>query len=490
MTAGSARQFAGRRHGAAAVTALRLLAGIVAAAMLAACAVGPDYRRPTAPVPAGWSEPGDWKVAEPADDAARDGWWLVFGDVQLAALVARVDDGFSLAAAQARVGQARAAAEQARAALFPTVGTTVSPTRSRSSAALGATTTVPGRTITRYALSADLSWEADVWGRISRGVESARASEDAARADYVAARLSTQVQLVQNYLLLRVADAQRALFDASVAGFERSLQLTENRYRAGVAARADVVQAQAQLESARAQRADLGVQRAQLEHSLSVLTGRSPGAVRVVALDQVPAVPIIPLAQPSQLLERRPDIAAAERRVAAANAQIGVAQAAFFPALTLGVSAGVQSTDLSRWLTLPGRFWSLGPALAQTLFDGGLRRARSAQAIAAYDETVADYRQTVLEAFQQVEDNLAALRVLEEESVFQQRAVDAATRSVELVQNQYRAGLVSYLNVVTAQATALGEQRAALQLAGRRLSAAVALVGALGGGWQEAAAGR
>ncbi len=476
------------RAGVPTTRSVRALLAAVLVALLAACAVGPDYRRPDVPTPAQWSNDppvASAKPAEPADTLAREGWWRAYGDPVLDALVPRIDAGnFSLQSSYARVRQAQALTAQARAAYVPTVNATLAPTRSRSSSALGTSTTIPGRTITRYALSSDVSWEADLWGRVSRGVESATASEQAARADVESARLALQVQLVQDYLLLRVSDVQSRLYEETVAGFARSVELTENRYRAGVAARADVVQAQAQLESARAQAVDLAVQRGQLEHAIAVLTGQAPGAIRIARADRVPPVPDIPVGLPSALLERRPDVAGAERRIAAANAQIGVTKAAWFPSLTLSASAGVQSTDFAHWLELPARFWTLGPALAQTLFDGGLRRARTEQAIAQYDQAVADYRGTVLTAFQQVEDALVALRVLEQEALIQQRAVEAAVRSVELVQNQYRAGLVSYLNVVTAQATALAEQRNALQLAGRRLASSASLVSALGGGWQ------
>jgi NodT family efflux transporter outer membrane factor (OMF) lipoprotein len=295
--------------------------------------------------------------------------------------------------------------------------------------------------------------------------------------------LSAQAALAQSYFQLRALDAQQMLLEQTVAAYDKSLKLVQNQYAAGIVARADVVQATTQIQTTRAQAIDLGVQRAQLEHAIALLVGKPPSALSIPREPLSTALPLVPAAVPSTLLERRPDIAAAERRMAQANAQIGVAKAAFFPALTLSASAGYQSATMADWLTLPSRFWSLGPAIALNLFDGGLRRAQTAQAIAAYDANVAAYRQTVLAAFQQVEDNLAVLRILGEEAEVQGEAVKSAEQSLALALNQYKAGTVNYLSVVVAQTTALANQRAAVDLHSRRVTASVQLIAALGGSW-------
>ncbi|OIQ72609.1 outer membrane protein OprM precursor [mine drainage metagenome] len=318
---------------------------------------------------------------------------------------------------------------------------------------------------------------------IGRGITGLFASVQASAADLQSARLSVQATLAQDYFLLRVADASRKLLDDTVLAYEKSLQVTRNRYVEGVAARGDVVAAETQLKAAQAQAVNVGVQRAQLEHAIAVLTGRAPAEFSIALAAFNPVLPQIPAGVPSALLERRPDIASAERTAAAANARIGVAQAAFYPDLTLTGSAGFQSSTLVQWLSLPSRFWALGPVLAQTLFDGGLRRAQTEQAMAAYDQSVANYRQTALAAFQDVEDNLAALRILEQQAQLQDEAVRAARDSVAIATNQYLAGTVSYLDVVNVQTIALTNERAALAILGSRLTASVLLVKALGGGW-------
>jgi NodT family efflux transporter outer membrane factor (OMF) lipoprotein len=329
----------------------------------------------------------------------------------------------------------------------------------------------------------DASWEADVWGRIRRSVEGAEATAQASAADLDAARLSAQSALAQNYFQLRALDSQQQLLDETVAAYAKSLQLTRNRYAMGVAARVDVVQAEAQLKSTQAQAIDIGVQRARIEHAMAVLLGKPAAAFSLqrAPLNAVP--PDVPVGVPSRLLERRPDVAAAERRVAAANAGIGVAEAAFFPDFTLSASGGFASSSLAQWLTLPNRLWSVGPLVAATLFDGGRRRALSDQAVAAYEGEVATYRQTVLGAFAEVEDNLAALRILEQEAQIQQEALEAARQSLALTLNQYKAGTVSYLDVVTVQAAALNSERAAVDILVRQMDASVLLIKALGGGW-------
>jgi NodT family efflux transporter outer membrane factor (OMF) lipoprotein len=318
---------------------------------------------------------------------------------------------------------------------------------------------------------------------VRRTVESNEASAQASAADLDALRLSTQAELAQNYFQLRALDAQKQMFDDTIAAYQRSLTLTQNQYTAGIVAKVDVIQAQTQLKTTQAQALDIGVQRAQLEHAIALLLGKPASEYSLAPAPLATMPPMMPAGMPSALLERRPDIAAAERRMAAANAQIGVAEAAYYPSLTLSASGGYRSSSFADWLTVPSRFWSVGPALAQTLFDGGLRRAQTAQAIAAYDANVAGYRQIVLTGFKEVEDNLMALRILEEEAAIQDEAVQNARQSVALTTNQYKAGIVSYLNVVTVQATALANERAAVDILNRRLAASVLLVKALGGGW-------
>jgi len=460
---------------------------VILLAALCGCAVGPDYKRPDVEVGAAYREAAGWKPAQPRDEASRGKWWEVFGDPQLNALVESVDiSNQNVLFAEARFRQARALVASSRSAFFPTLDADVSVTRSRSpTGVIGGTTA--GRVITNRSASLSAGWEADLWGGLRRSVESSEANAQAGAADLAAARLSAQAELASNYFQLRILDAQKQLLDDTAAAFQRTLDLTKNRYVAGVAAKVDIVQAETQLKSTQAQAIDTGVQRAQFEHAIAILVGRPPAGLSIAPVPLAVTMPRIPAGLPSELLERRPDIAAAERRVAAANAQIGVAKAAYFPSLTLSASYGSRSADASQWFTAPSRFWSIGPALAQSIFDAGLRRAQSEQAIAAYDATVAEYRQAVLSGFQEVEDNLAALRILEEEAKVQEDAVRAARESVALTTNQYKAGIVSYINVVTVQTTQLNNERTAMGILGRRLVAAAGLIKALGGGWDASA---
>ena len=445
------------------------------ALVLASCAVGPDYRRPQVVAPPQYRESSDWKIAEPRDGVPRGKWWEIFGDPQLNALADKVGaSNQNLRVAEAQYRRAQALVQSARAALFPSLAGSLGVTRSGSGTRAAATS---------YDLGANASWDADLWGRVRRNVESSEATAQASAADLESVRLLVQSELVLDYLQLRVLDTQKALLDESAAAFAKSLELTQNRYKAGLAGRVDVAQAEAQVKSTQAQAIDTGVQRAQLEHAIAVLLGVAPAEFTLGRAPVSAVMPSIPTGLPSELLERRPDIAAAERRAAAANGQIGVAKAAYFPSLTLGAGGGFQSASLARWLTAPSRFWSLGPELALSIFDGGLRKALTDQAIASYDANVGTYRQSVLTAFQEVEDNLAALRILEQEARVQNDAVVAARQSVELTTNQYKAGLVSYLNVVSVQTTLLTNERTALSLLGRRFAAATQLVRALGGGW-------
>ena len=453
----------------------RAVAATLAATLASCSLLGPNYRRPQVVTPPAYKESKDWKIAEPRDGVPRGAWWRIFGDTQLNALAEKVEkSNQDLRVAEAQYRRAQAVVQQSRAGLFPVVTGEASVTR--SGAGSRASTT-------NYDLSGRASWDADLWGRVRRGVESSEASAAASAADLESVRLLVQSEVVLNYLALRVVDTQKKLLDESSAAFAKSLEMTQNRYKAGLAGRVDVAQAEAQLRGTQAQSIDTGVQRAQLEHAIAVLLGASPAEFALPAAPIKVAMPSIPTGLPSELLERRPDIAAAERRVEAANAQIGVAQAAFYPSLTLSAGAGLASSSFAHWLSLPSRFWSLGPALAQSIFDGGLRKSVSEQAMASYDASVATYRQTVLSAFADVEDNLAALRILEQEAAVQADAVRAARLSLELTLNQYKAGIVSYLNVVSAQTTLLGNERTELSLLGRRLTAAAQLVRALGGGW-------
>lgn len=458
-----------------------------AAALLAGCSVGPDYMRPAVETPAAYKEAGNWKLAQPRDDVNRGKWWEVFNDPLLNQLQDQVDiSNQNLAKAEAQFRQAIALVDSARAGYYPAVTGGISNTRSRSSATTIATPTVAPVSrgvVTNYNMPFQASWAPDVWGNISRAVEANEAGAQASAGDLEAARLLAQAALAQSYFQLRGLDAQQLLLEDTIAAYGKSLKLVQNQYAAGIVAKADLVQAQTQIKTTQAQAIDIGAQRAPLEHAIALLVGKPPSELSIPRQPFTAAVPPAPISLPSELLERRPDIAAAERRMAQANAQIGVAKAAYFPALTLSASTGYQSATMADWLTAPSRFWSFGPAIAQSLFDGGLRRAQTAQAIAAYDASVAAYRQTVLTGFQQVEDGLATLRILEQEAEVQGDAVKLAEQALGLALNQYKAGTVNYLNVVVAQATALANQRTAVDILSRRVSASVQLVAALGGGW-------
>jgi NodT family efflux transporter outer membrane factor (OMF) lipoprotein len=423
---------------------------------LTACSFAPVYKAPdSVPATADYKESGDWKTAHPVDNENRGDWWTLFQDPQLGALEAKVGDANQdLKAAFARLQQARAATRIARADLFPTLTVGSSATRSRTS--VNSPTYVPGRnpTYNNFDLEADLSYEIDVWGRVRNAVASAKATQQASAADLATLNLSIHAELAIDYFALRAEDAQQVLLDKTVGDYAQSLQLTQNLYNGGGAAIADVAQAQAQLETARTQAADIRLQRAQSEHAIAVLLGDNPSAFHAEPnpLPTELTPPPIDPGLPSSLLERRPDVAAAERRVASANAQIGVARAAYFPVFSLAAAAGFDSTNTSSWLNAPSRLWSVGPAGLLTVFDAGRHRAQTAQAKAVYDEQVADYRGTVLTAYQEVEDNL-----------------------------------VTYLEVATTENTSLQAQLSNVTIQQRRMSASVLLVKALGGGWQRGA---
>ncbi len=453
-----------------------LLAGLIAS-VLGGCMMGPAYHRPRAELPAAFKEAGSWRLAEPRDEAPRGDWWTVFGDGRLDALLAQVDlSNQNLQVADAQYRAARALLRQTGAGLSPTISGGMSATRSRA----------PGSSteLRSYGLSLDASWEIDLWGRVRRQLEGSAASAQASAADLAAVRLSARAELASDYFQLRALDMEKALLDDTVEAYRKSLGITKNRYAAGVAGKLDVAQAETQLKGTEAQAIDLEIQRAALEHAIAVLAGEQPADLSLAPASTRIAIPSIPAILPSELLERRPDIAAAERRVAAANAQIGAARAAFFPSLGYSASTGFQSATVAALRTAPSRVWSLGPTLAETFFDAGLRRALTQEAIASYDASVAAYRQTVLTAFQEVEDDLAALRVLAQEAQVQGEAVRAARESVRLTANQYKAGTVSYLNVVIVQAALLDNERSAVAIYRRRLTTTVALIKALGGGWE------
>jgi NodT family efflux transporter outer membrane factor (OMF) lipoprotein len=420
---------------------------------------------------------------------ARGEWWRLYGDAELDALVGRLNvDNQNLAAAEAQFRQARALVRGARSQLFPILSGSAGVTRSAQGS--GSSDTSGGSfgsgVSESYEAGLSASWEADIWGRLRRNLEANRASMQASAADLAAVRLSLQAELVQTYLQLRVIDEHQRLLDQTVAAYARSLRLTENQYRAGIVPKSDVTQAQTQLKSTQAQAIDLRWQRAQMEHAIAVLIGVAPSELDIAVREDIPALPGVPLAVPSQLLERRPDIAAAERQVMAANANIGVAEAAWYPDLTLSASGGYRNSSFSDLFSVPNQFWSLGPQLALTLLDFGSRRAELERAEASYDQTVATYRQTVLDSFREVEDYLVQLRVLEEEAVVQREALEAAQESLRLIENQYRAGTVDFLSVATVQTTALNNERTNLTLLGDRLTASVLLIAALGGGWDSA----
>ncbi|MBV7484397.1 efflux transporter outer membrane subunit [Bordetella sp. BOR01] len=462
-------------------------AAVLCCALLSACAVGPDYQRPALDVGEAYKEAqgqDGWKPAQPRDAAERGAWWQIYGDATLDGLMGQLNAAnYTIAQAEANYRQAQALVQGARAGFYPTVGANAGVTRAGGGSS--ATGTGVGN---QYNLSGTASWELDLWGRVRRDVEASRAEADASLADLANTRLSAQSALAQDYFQLRILDEQKRLLESTVEAYERSLQLTQNRYQAGVAGKGDVSVALAQLENARAQLIDLEWQRGQFEHAIAVLVGLAPSRFALPAQDFAHAVPQIPAGMPSELLERRPDVASAERRTASANAQIGVAQAAWFPDLVISADGGFRSGEFAQWLTAPARFWSLGPALALTIFDGGAREAQLEQARAAYDGQAALYRQTVLGALREVEDYLIQLRVMEHEQVVQRRALEASRESLRLARNQYEAGLIGYLDVAVLETGALNSERSAITLLGSRLTASVQLIAALGGGWEGVAA--
>ena len=479
--------FSQPRHTRAHVGAL-LAAPLAALLLSSACTVGPDYKRPAATVPAAYKEDANWHPAQPSDSTLRGKWWEIFGDDSLNALEEQVNvSNQTLKAAQAQFLQARALIRLARAGYFPVLTASPGLSRARESGNQpfsGPTTA--GFTENNFTIPFDASYEPDVWGRVRRTVEGARAGAQASAADVETVRLSLHAELALDYFQAHSLDAEIQLLNSTVTSYQRALQLTQSRFEGGVASQVDVAQAKTQLETTRAEAIDLLVQRTQLEHAIATLIGKPASEFSLPALPLAAPPPAVPTGLPSQLLERRPDIAGAERRMSAANANIGVARSAYFPALGLNVAGGFDSLLISTLIQGPSSFWSVGLAAMETLFEGGQRRAATEQAHAAYDETVANYRQTVLTAFQEVEDNLAALRVLEQEAATERGAVEAAEHSLALSNTRYRGGVTSYLEVTTAQSTALIDERVAVQIQGRRMTACVLLIKALGGGWDAA----
>ena len=459
---------------------LRAVAAAVASAVLCSCKVGPNYHRPAFETAPDYKESKDWKPSEPNDILSRGPWWTIYNDDVLNGLEDQVNiSNENIKAAAAAFEQARALVAQARAGLWPSISAIFEVTRG-AQPAFGQTTA--------YSAGVSGSWDLDVWGGIRRTVESDRASAQASSAALAAARLSAQATLAIDYFELRAQDQNQVLLNNTVDAETQSLKITESRYKFGVAARADVVSAEAQLLSSQAQQVNNRIQRAVLEHAIAVLLGQQPATFSLAVAPIRADVPTIPAGVPSTLLERRPDVAQAERRMASANALIGVAKAAYFP--TLGLSAGdtYSGGALSHLFSASNRIWSFGPELAETLFDAGLRRAQVAQARAAYDATVDTYRQTVLTSFEQVEDDIVTLKVLEEQSAIEEKAVKAAREAEALTLNQYKAGTVPYSSVITAQTTRFAQEETALAVLSSRLQGSVNLIEALGGGWDQSQA--
>ncbi len=469
--------------------ARRPIAAAVIAALLAGCNMAPTYQRPATDVPAAFKEEPGWRPARPADDVARGAWWRLFGDPVLDDLEQRVlVSNQNLAAALAAYEQARGVVREQRAGLFPTVDLQAGATRTGSFGTREDPGTGEGGVSVgkRYTASIGATWEPDVWGRIRSGISQAGANAAASRADLANATLSAQGELALNYLQIRAIGAQIALLDETIAAYARGLEITTNRYNVGVVGKLDVVQAETQVRNARADAADQRRQRAVLEHAIAVLVGESPSKFTLPTAPWKPSVPDVPGVLPGDLLERRPDVAAAERRVAAANSGIGIERAAFFPAFTLSGDVGFNARALADLFSKSASVWSLGAQVAETLIDWGARSARVDQARAAWRQATATYRQTVLTAFQQTEDQLAAARILAEVSAERAAAEAAARRAEQITKNQYLAGIVAYTDVITAQAIAFNARQAAITATLNRQTAAVSLIQAIGGHWTDA----
>jgi NodT family efflux transporter outer membrane factor (OMF) lipoprotein len=454
---------------------------------LSGCAVGPKYHVPNAPAPPAYKEIGDWKPAQPNDQNLGGEWWKIFQDPQLDALELQINvSNQNLQAAEAQNRQARTALRYNRADYYPTVTAGLSVTRTRVSAHRPPPNSIfNGITENDFVLPVDVSYQADVWGRVRKNVESYREQAQASAADLATVNLSMHADLAIDYFQARSLDAQEELLNFTVKQYEQALELTQNRFQGGIASEVEVEQAKTQLQTTRAAAIDVGVLRAQYEHAVAILIGKPPAEFSLAPLPLTAPPPPVPVGVPSELLERRPDIAAAERRVASANAQIGVARSAYYPVINLSASGGFESSAITTLLNGPSGLWSIGASAVGTVFDVGRRRSLNDQARAAYDFQVAAYRQSVLSGFQQVEDNLAAVRILENEAKVQQEAVVAAQRSLDLSITRYKGGVTSYLEVTTAQSAALADQVTAVNILGRRMASTVLLIQALGGGWDR-----
>jgi NodT family efflux transporter outer membrane factor (OMF) lipoprotein len=459
----------------------------VAAIQLSGCTVGPNYHPPAVQAPPAYKEAGGWKPAQPNDQNLGGKWWTMFQDPQLDALELQIDvSNQNLKAAEAQYQQSRAVLRQSRSDYYPNVTAGPSATRQHiSSNRPPLSSTFDGVTYNDFVLPVDLSYQVDVWGRVRRMVESNREQAQASAADLATVNLSMHADLALDYFQARSLDAEEQLLNTTVKEYEQALQLTQSQFRGGLASDVEVKQAMTQLETVRAEAIDVGVLRAQYEHAVAILIGKPPAEFSLPPLPLTAPPPAVPVSVPSELLERRPDIAAAERRVAAANAQIGVAKSAYYPQISLGATGGLESSSLATLLTGPSGLWAVGASAMTTIFDGGRRRAVTDQAVAAYDYQVATYRENVLTGFQQVEDNLAAVRILENEAKVQDEAVEAAQGSLDLSMKRYKGGVTSYLEVITAQNAALTDQVTAVNILGRRMANTVLLIQALGGGWDR-----
>jgi len=467
------------------MAAARVLIAI-AALQLTGCVVGPKYHPPAIQAPPAYKEVGDWKPAQPNDQNLGGAWWTIFQDPQLDALEVQVNvSNQNLKAAEAQFQQARAVLRYYRADYYPTVTAGPSATRTRVSANSPASTILRGATYNDFVLPFDVSYQADVWGRVRKNVESYREQAQASAADLATVNLSMHADLAVDYFQARSLDAEEQLLNSTVTDYEQALELNENRFHGGIASEVDVEQAKTQLQTTRAAAIDVGVLRAQYEHAVATLIGKPPAEFSLPPLPLTAPPPHVPISLPSELLERRPDIAAAERRVASANAQIGVAKSAYYPLISLGASGGFESSSITTLLQGPSGLWSVGLSAVVTVFDVGRRRSLNDQARAAYDYQVAAYRESVLTGFQQVEDNLAAVRILEDEAKVQDEAVVAAQRSLDLSVIRYKGGVTNYLEVITAQSAALSDEVTAVNILGRRMANTVLLIQALGGGWDR-----
>ncbi len=458
------------------------LSPLFLALLLCGCAVGPDYQRPApTSVPLQYKEASGWRQAAPQDQAGKGEWWAVYHDDTLSSLLSQVSiSNQNVAQYEAQYRQAKALAAESRSDLFPTVGATGSGTRSGSNSSSGASQRTVGNS---FSAQASASWELDLWGKLRRTLEENKANAQASQAELANITLSAQSELAQDYFQLRIMDQQIALYQQSVQAYERYLQVIDNKYQAGAESRSTLAQAQLQLESARASALDYVWQRAQLEHAIALLLGKTPAEFSLAAAPLAATMPAIPNALPSELLQRRPDIAYAERNVAAANAAVGVAIAGYYPDLTLSASGGFTSSALHNLISLPNRVWSLGPELSGTLLDFGATSAQVEQARAAYDASVASYRQAVLQGFTEVENYLVQLNTLQDELAAQQRAAAAAQDSARVTRNQYEAGMIDYLDVATTENASLSQQQSLLSLQSTQWVASVELIAALGGGW-------